>query len=538
MCGIAGIFSKEQMPDAIIAKKMADAIKHRGPDGQTLFSGMNLAVAFNRLAIIDLSENGNHPQQQGQWKVWLNGCIYNWRELRSDLKEYQFKSNGDTEVIAALIDKHGMQKAVPMLNGMFVIVAHNETTGDTYIARDRYGIKPLYYTEKNGSILFASEIKALLEHTDVSVKVNRSALGQWMRFQNVLSDETLFDGIYKMEKGTVWHLNTKQATKYWQWKFEPKEMSAISAYETTHDLLHNAIERQSQSDTNVAAWCSGGIDSSIIAAEANVPLFTAGFTEPKFDERKYAEIISGKYWLQHYSALITRSTIYNYLKETIYHLEDLRVGPSYTNYALYELTGKFARVCLQGTGGDELFGGYTWRYKANNYNDIIDRSKMNLLNYGSNFSVTVQDDIYRRYEFDAENFLEGVLLVGDKLSMAHGIEDRLPFLDNDLVDFACTIPAELKADKRVLKGAYAHRLPEQITSRNKWGFTSPDSIWFFKNGFRYSEPYNLKQSKFMSEFVLPDAIDMAYKTKNTNAVWCLLAFNEWCEIFLGGKKPV
>jgi asparagine synthase (glutamine-hydrolysing) len=460
MCGIALRFFKEPTDTKVdVIRNMTDAMAHRGHDQKDIYAGLKYHIGFRRLAITDL-QNGNQPKKAGEWTVYLNGEIYNYKELAKELK---LQSNSDTEVIAEGFRQQGFE-FVKKLNGMFFILALYGN--HVYVFRDRYGIKPVYYFENNKEIVIASEIKALLKHPAYSIQENEWAVRQFMCFNNIFTDETFFKGINKLEKGTCWHLNTATKTKYWSWKFTQTETKYEP--EKVQHLLTQAVERQTPEEVECGAWLSGGLDSNIIVnLSGDIHTFTAGFKDGN-DERSVAEIQGRKQYE------IVFNTHRN-LHPTIHALEDLRMGASWSNYTLYELTSKFVKVCLQGTGGDELFSGYNWRYAEPDYWNVVNRTKVTD-NYCRELFAYVfpEDTLEARWKFDADYFLEGVLLVSDKLSMAHTIEDRVPFLDNDLVDYASKLPAEFKANKKILRQAFNNMLPGRVLRGKKWGFTSPD----------------------------------------------------------------
>lgn len=530
MCGIAGIYGPHKFQEAHL---MGNAIRHRGPDQQTQRDYTNLSVNFNRLAILDTSSAASHPQTQGNWSVWLNGCIYNYRALKHELKGYAFASDGDTEVVAALIDTVGIYKAIPQLNGMFALLVRNNATGEAYLIRDRYGVKPIYYAEVGECVVFASEIKAILQYPRVNPRVNWQALGQWMTFQNVHTDETLFAGIKKLPKGTIMNLGTKGQIKYWGWNFEQDGMKYEEAVNQISSLFEKAVTRQMVSDVPVATWCSGGVDSSAIAAVSRTMLLTCGYTEPEYDERKYAEAMAIAYQRPAYSTLVGPEGIRMGLEKTIWHLEDLRSGPCYSNLILYHLTGKFAKVCLHGTGGDELFGGYSWRYNAPDYWNVVDRTKLNMLSFqfDPREYYCAPKTSMDRYHHDAEHFMEGVLICGDKLSSAYGLEARVPFLDNDLVDFAQRLPMGFKNSKRVFKDAMKGMVPNEILYRQKKGFTSPEAVWLFGQNKQWAENF-IQTTPGLFEYLDGEKISLAFQQKNAPAIWCVLAFAQWMRIFL------
>lgn len=480
MCGIVVQFNfnkNKHANDSVMADMLA-AIKHRGTDQVVIDNYNNFNVGFRRLAITDVKTN--QPGRSTNWIVYLNGEIYNYKELGY--------TGTECEVLAKGFEEHGVD-FVQKLNGMFAIVAINN--GVVWVCRDRYGIKPMYYWITDNKIIMASEIKAIIQHKDYTFKVNDSAKEQWMTFNNILTDDTLFLDIQKMDKGSYMCLNIKTITKYWHWEFKPTPMDYDVAVKKVRSLVVAAIKKQIP-NLPFGTCLSSGIDSNIINhVIGDQYTFTAGFNHT-LDESHLAR----KHGKKHYEVIYNK--VRN-LNETIYHLEDLRVGASWANYGVCELASKFVKVLFDGAGADELFGGYTWRYKTLNYYFSVNRTGYHndhmVQLFKNKFPV---DTLETRYEFDANYFLEGVLLVGDKLSMAHTIEMRVPFLDNDLVDFCLTLPNEFKENKRILKDAFVDLLPGEILNATKKGFSSPD--WFEGDG-------------------------------NQAQKWATTAFNKWNEIF-------
>lgn len=458
MCGIALTYYKSKHRSTGAVKSMINVMAHRGYDQVTVDDYDTCTVGFRRLAITDLKAD----QPQGdKWKVYLNGEIYNYRELGFEGSECSVISQGLEMFGPAFVNA---------LNGMFLIVAiHGE---HVYVFRDRYGIKPAYYFETDEVIVIASEAKAIAVHPAYTFAVNESAKRQWLTFNNVFTNETLFNGILKMDKGTYWHLNSGMKVKYWQWNFKPDEsMDFDYAVKRVRSLVEQAISRQIPGEVPYCVSLSGGVDSNIIAGMIDgIEGFTATFSGCD-DERNLARL-SGRtlhereFWKVHE------------LHKTVYHAEDLRVGASWANYGIYELMAVHGKkVCFDGAGADELFGGYSWRYSADDYYSIVNRTGCNDEYCEAVFKeVFPVDTLLNRYKFDADHFLEGVLLIVDKLSMAHTIEVRVPFLDNDLVDFCLTLPARFKENKKVLKAAFADVVHPDILTGKKRGFSSPDWI--------------------------------------------------------------
>ena len=461
MCGIAVTYFKKNSkfkPVEPVAK-MLDVMHYRGYDQTVVNQYDNCVVGFRRLAITDIET----AQPQGdKWKVYLNGEIYNYKELGF--------SGNECSVIAQGLEKYG-EDFVNKLNGMFFILAINGD--DVFVFRDRYGIKPVYYFENENVIVIASEAKAIAAHPEYQFAVEWSARLQWYVFNNVFTDVTLFKNILKLDKGTWWQVNLNHKVKYWEWNFRPDNSISFGvAAARVKRLISQAIARQIPSEVDYACCLSGGIDSNIIAQHlpASTSTFTACF-DGADDERALAKLARPDN-----SELIFKEVCY--FEETISHLDDLRVGASWANYGLYKLISDCGKkVCFDGAGADELFGGYTWRYEADDYYSVLDRTKTSNIDCKHVFkSVFPDDTLEKRFEFDANHFLEGVLLVVDKLSMAHSLEMRLPFLDNDLVDYCLTLPNEFKVNKKLLKYIYQYDLPTEIITGKKKGFSSPDWI--------------------------------------------------------------
>lgn len=469
MCGIVAILGKGT------THGLTDQMIHRGLDQVSNISYDNLMIGFRRLAIT----NPDHSQPAifGDWTVYLNGEIYNYQD---------FGQGSECEVIASGLETEGVD-FIKRLNGMFLIVAIHNT--HLYVFRDRYGIKPGYWYSKDGVTIISSEIKPILNHSSYSFEVNESAKRQWMVFNNVLTSEALFKGVHKISKGICWNVTTGQSKKFWTPEFTEKEISKESAIEGTRHYVTQAIKRQIPS-VHYGSCLSGGIDSNIIARTiGDIPTFTAGFTEGADERMKCPHGM-------HYDIVYNRVRD---LKKTIYHLEDLRAGASWSNYGLYELASKFVKVLFDGTGSDELFGGYTWRYSAEDYWNIVNRTGIQD-DYCRDLFNTIypHDSTENRFLFDLNYYMESVLLTVDRLSMAHTIEVRVPFLDNDLVDFCLSLPHKFRFNKELLRRAFKDLLPKEILNGKKQGFSSPD--WFEGKG-------------------------------NKAQKWAEVAFNTWQEIY-------
>ena len=628
MCGIVGVFNLNGEPFGLSAlKNMADAIAHRGPDGDGYFTEDNIALAHRRLSILDVSPKGAQPMtsKDGQWVVVFNGCIYNFLELKQELqaKGHEFVSTTDTEVIVEGLAEYG-PSFFERLDGMFAVGAWHKSEKALYLSRDRFGVKPLYYWFTGKTLVFASEIKAIIKHPQFQVKLNYAALNEYFTFQNLFTFHTLFDGVWMLPPANTVRIDSASSgvvhRSWWDYDFtQPDEkMSFEEARAETERLFKRAVARQMISDVPVGSYLSGGLDSGSITAQASkhvsrLATFTCGFdmsevtgVEANYDERRDAELMANHFKTEHYEQVLNAGDIRWSLPRVVYHLEDLRVGMSYPNYYISRLASKFVKVCLQGTGGDELFGGYPWRYyrifKSVSQNEFFDqyynfwqrlvpdhqredlftplvRKQVDFLEPRKIFERVFtfndklkydkpEDHINNSLYFEAKTFLPGLLLVGDKLSMANGLEERFPFLDNELVNFAQKVPVGYKLgnleqmlridenefrDKRklyqefddgknVLRKAMMGFMPEKIINRKKQGFSAPDESWYRGENATYIKELLLNKKTVSSDFINPDYIKKIVNehvndhVNHRLLIWSFMNFEWWCKIFLNGEK--
>ena len=625
MCGVAGYLNLtgEQASPALV-RRMTDAIRHRGPDGEGSHVDGPLALGHRRLAIIDLSPTGHQPMQSrsGRFVISYNGEVYNFCELRAELETlgYQFVSTSDTEVVLAAWEAWG-KAAVNRLNGMFAFALWDRERHELTIARDRYGVKPLYFAHRGAHFLFGSEIKALLAHPEMRAEVDREALLEYFTFQNYFTDRTLFAGVRLLPAGTFLQVRVSDGgqtveapQRYWDFNFvEPA--GGIDGREYAEELdrlFRQAVHRQLISDVEVGAYLSGGIDSGSITALASsrfpyLKTFTCGFDlssasglELAFDERAKAERMSYLFKTEHYEMVLKAGDMERAMPRLARHLEEPRVGQSYPNFYIAQLAGKFLKVALAGTGGDELFGGYPWRYYRAVVNDdfehymdkyyafwqrLIPNATLQALLrpvWGSVNHVSTRDifrDVFAKHAdeltrpedyvnhslyLEAKTFMHGLLVMEDKLSMAHGLETRVPFLDNDLVDFAMRVPVRLKLGnlsevvrqdenepgvktekffarardgKLLLRKVMARHVPEDIANDVKQGFSAPDASWFKGESLDYVRRVVFDPKSRLYEFldmpVTRDLVEAHLQGRQNRRllIWSLLSFEECLHAF-------
>lgn len=587
MCGITGIFNISGEPiSPVVLRKMTDAIAHRGPDGEGFYSEGFVGLGHRRLAIIDLSDAGHQPMISCDGSVALtyNGEVYNFQELRAKLEAlgHQFRSKTDSEVVLNAWMEWGPE-CVIRFNGMFAFAVWDRREQSLFLVRDRYGIKPLYYACWGQTFLFGSEQKAILAHPAARRDIDKEALLEYFTFQNIFTDRTLLKGVKLLPPASVARVRlagdgTPQFVCYWDYHFsEPDQPADPCEYREELDrLLRQAVSRQLVTDVELGAYLSGGMDSGTLTALAArempcIKTFTCGFDlssasgiELGFDERTKAEAMSARFKTEHYEMVLKAGDMERVLPKLAWHLEEPRVGQSYPNYYAAQLAGKFVKVVLSGAGGDELFGGYPWRYYRaavnDNFEQYIDKYYLfwqRLVNnrYLKQIFAPIWDevkhvwtrDIFRdvflehknrldRPEdyinhslyFEAKTFLHGLLVVEDKLSMAHGLETRVPFLDNDLVDFAMRCPVGLKLNnlhevirinendpgdkqgkyfqrtrdgKQILRDVMQQYISKEITNGIKQGFSAPDGSWFKGESIDYVRKQLLHGNPRIYEFL-------------------------------------
>lgn len=605
MCGIAGIINFNRQPVAHSQiKAMTDSLIHRGPDGEGQYIDGYVGLGHRRLAIIDLSPAGHQPMQTSdrRYTISYNGEIYNFKEIRTELEAIgcHFHSNTDTEVvIKAYAQWH--ENCVHKFNGMFSFAIWDTVDKKLFIARDRYGIKPFYYYKNDRNFVFASETKAIIASNLYQKSLDKEGLLEYLTFQNFFTHKTLLQNVHMLMPGYygfVHQNGTFEIQQYWDFNFAGDlKISEAEAIEETDRLFKQAVQRQLISDVPINAYLSGGIDSGAITMIASkflphMKTFTIGFDlssasgiELSFDERAKAEHISYLAKTEHYEMVLKAGDMERCMDKYIHHLEEPRVGQSYPNYYAAKLASKFGKVVLSGCGGDELFGGYPWRYFYSNQNisfeKFIDqyylkwqrlmpnRVLQELLQpiwYDVNHiwtrdtfenvfknirkeSLSSEDCINYSLYLEAKTFLHGLLVVEDKLSMAHGLETRVPFLDNDLVDFAMKVPTSLKITsqgervdennlfskinahkngKDILRKTLSTYLEKQITENAKQGFSSPDASWFRGESIEYVK----KELSHVSEVFDQNAVNRIFtehaagEKNNRLAIWSLLYLNK------------
>lgn len=622
MCGVAGLIQTDASAvSPVTLQRMTDAIAHRGPDGQGHWIEGNVGLGHRRLAIIDLTPAGHQPMVNADHRYVLsyNGEIYNFRELRSELEALGcwFRSNSDSEVVLNALATWGV-KALTRFNGMFALALWDRRERRLLLARDRYGIKPLYYCQQGVTFAFGSEQKALLAVNGIERKLDKPALLEYFTFQNFFTDRTLLDSVRMLPAGHYAELQLDvewprlALTRYWDFHFrEPEGKVDPREYrEELERLFEQAVNRQLVADVELGSYLSGGMDSGAITAIAArsypyLKTFTCGFDlssasgiELSFDERVKAEAMSARFKTEHYEMVLKAGDMERVMSRLAWHLEEPRVGQSYPNYYAAKLASKFVKVVMSGAGGDELFGGYPWRYyraaTADSFDHYIDQyyafwqrmlddehlKKLFAPIWNDVKHVCTRDvfrDVFANHQnelerpedyinhslyFEAKTFLHGLLVVEDKLSMAHGLETRVPFLDNDLVDFAMRCPVGLKLNnlqdvirinenepgdkqgkyflktadgKQILRDMMRKVIPQDIADGVKQGFSAPDASWFKGESIDYVRKQLMTGSPRIYGFLDRSATcslvneHLSGEQNRRLFIWSLLNVENWLE---------
>jgi len=625
MCGIGGMVSLNGLPQADLSKsrRAFNLLSHRGPDGAGAWQNSDLTalLVHYRLAVIDVSDAARQPMTNSQGQaLTYNGEVYNYRELREAARQngYSFKTASDSEAVLAAYETHGVD-ALPKLRGMFAFALWDEPNKKMILARDRFGIKPLYYCRVGDELYFASEIKALLPFLP-AVTTNTSALAEYLTFQYTISSQTMFEGIHEVPPGhyVVAQNGAVTTIRYWDVAYNVDFSRSVSEIETNlRDLVTDSVAMHLRSDVEVGAYVSGGLDSSLIYAlasdqlSAGLKAFHGRFPgNNDFDESRYArDVIDSRQGSLEVRDISARDFVDNIAK-VIYHLDQPVAGPgAFPQFMVSELASKHVKVMLGGQGGDEIFGGYVryliayfeqcikaaidGNYKNGNYvvtiesiipnlgvlqeykpliqefwrdglfgpldqrylrlidrthdmRDEVDWKQLDvtavytrfyeIFNNRNNVGKEAYFDSMTHFEF--KTLLPALLHVEDRMSMAHGVESRVPFLDHPLVEFAATVPADVKFKdgklKHLLRSTFRNDVPDCVMNRrDKLGFPVPLSTWFSGElrDFFFDTIASMETKNRPG--LNPDAIRKNFEStgKFSRKTWALMSLELWHQQF-------
>ncbi|WP_136718005.1 asparagine synthase (glutamine-hydrolyzing) [Halorientalis salina] len=632
MCGISGVVGIE---DPSLLDEMTDCLTHRGPDSRGTYCADGVMLGSRRLSIIDLA-GGDQPiyNEDGDVVVVYNGEIYNYRQLRSALEArgHSFTTETDTEVLVHGYEEYGID-LFEKLNGMFGVALWDETAERLLLARDRAGIKPLYYAPFDDGFAFASEPKSILESGLVTPAVDTEALQYFLQLRFSPSQTTLFQGIETVLPGTVLELEregsewTRTDHEYWQPSATGREPPSDPAA-AVEDALYNAVERQLVSDVPVGFYLSGGLDTSSVVAMASeisddpIQTFCMGFEDQEWDERADARVVADHFGTDHHELTLDGDFMQDF-PEMIWYADEPKRN-LYPYYVAQEMREN-VKVALGGLGADELFGGYIYRYsrlqeyqqlRATETADskaairqtatsvlqdhlaaadlesddalkdtslqrhIDDPARLYVLLNNSDvigdievfreraFSDGLPDDfvpadwvrqratrvddgslVEQAFDWDFSIKLpDDFLLVEDRMSMAHSLESRVPFLDNELVDLALSLPLSEKfgsgpidgtAGKKVLQEAMRDRLPDAVFAKDKQGFTMPTFPFVRDELLPHArsildDPHIVREGYVQESYVrtLLEQDPTEALTPHYKLLWKLVALEIWYQMYI------
>lgn len=582
MCGIVGLVTKKEKENTI--KLMSDRIKHRGPDGDGYFIDGDVALGHRRLSIIDLS-SGDQPMfnEDGSVVTVFNGEIYNYQELKEELIAlgHDFKTKSDTEVLV-----HGYEEwhtDLPKhLRGMFAFAIYDKNKNEVFLARDNFGIKPLYYAKMNDTFMFASEIKAFLDVPDFEKVFNESILETYLEFSFVPTNETFFKGVHRLDAGCslLYKDGEIKLNKYFKLDFKEENMSFEDAVKNISDVMKDSVEKHLISDVEVGSFLSSGIDSSYIVSLAKPDkTYTVGYENKKYDETMYAKDLAEKLGIKNESKIITKEEYLENISKIMYHLDEPTSDPAAISlYFVAKLASKDLKVVLSGEGADEFFGGYNYYreevdYKFYNklpfcirhaigkvasifpegrgFNFLVRRGEKlenSYIGVNRNFSskmakkilknnyeleaIHVTKDVYNEFKNYSNidkmqaidiNFwlMKDILLKADRMTMASSIEGRVPFIDKEVFKVASHLPFDYKVTKENTKVALRAAAKEVIPT---------EAYKKKKLGFPVPVRDWIKEGDFKEEVEKTLNSDVANKYFNTKII------NKMFEEHINGKK--
>jgi asparagine synthase (glutamine-hydrolysing) len=630
MCGIAGIYHFDtRPPDAIrTVQAMAAAIAHRGMDDRGLFENRHLVLAHQRLSIIDL-ETGHQPlsNEDGSVVVAYNGEIYNFQELRKDLKArgHVFSTSSDTEVLVHLYEDFSLEMFAK-LNGIFAFALWDNREERLILARDQFGVKPLHICHDKGRILFASEIKAILADRQVSPKLNMQAFHYFMNLRYVPGRTTLFDGIERLLPGEYAVVDKNGLRRRFYWKmpsFGGARLTEAAAIDGIRHRLRAAVSRQLVADVPVGIYLSGGMDSSSILAMAHgdpargsIDTYTLGFNEPS-DEVEDAKRVADYFHAPHHALAVVPHPLQS-LPQVVWYVEEPKIN-MLQGFLLAQYARRFIKVALGGLGGDELFAGYL-AYQYMKPGELLNRwlprsltsgvlrpLSRHLLNcpkgpenltldeyrrgvhmllsigdkcryysiirnvwdhdprvwaqvYGPRVleqDLALTQTVFEPYFADGDRsfveqalvaefqtkMVDDFLLNEDRVSMAHGLEVRVPFLDRDLVSFSVQLPVHMKMrgmkTKYIFKKAMAGLVPDFVLQKKKWGFAFNPYFQFQKDlketAERVLTPERVKAlGLFNDGFIRKVLRHRAHPRLRWHyfTLWMMVGFHIWHDMFI------
>lgn len=606
MCGFVG-FTNKINDASIVLRKMMDRIKHRGPDSDGKYVDEQIAMGFRRLSIIDLSDQGSQPifNEDKSLVLTFNGEIYNYKDLREELvaSGHKFYTQTDSEVLIHGYEQWG-EDMLDKLRGMFAFVIFNKNTNEVFGARDFFGIKPLYYAKMGETLMWGSEIKSFLDHPHFKKELNTDVLETYLTFQYSPTTETFFKNVYKLPAAHCFTYKNGEMNvrRYWEVKFHADNGPSLEDWvNRISDTFKNSVEVHKFADVEVGSFLSSGVDSSYVAAVANVDkTFTVGFGEDeKYNEIGYAKEFSKYINKENFSKVISPEEYWNSLSKIQYHMDEPLADPAAVAlFFVCQIASEKVKAVLSGEGADEIFGGYNIyhnpadmasyfkiprpirkavgavaeklphkhgiNYLIRGSKDLDERfignayifsekERKDILSIKTNApdamaitkpfydKVRDQDQVTQMQYIDLHLWMTGdILLKADKMSMAHSLELRVPFLDRKVMELAEQIPVKDRVTETETK--YAMRLaalqacPPQTAKKKKLGFPVPIRVWLKEDKY-----YNIVKNKFTSpqsaQFFHTDKLvqllddHRAGKYDYSRKIWTVFSFLVWYDVY-------
>ena len=606
MCGFVG-FTNKINDASIVLGKMMDRIKHRGPDSDGKYVDEQIAMGFRRLSIIDLSDQGSQPifNEDKSLVLTFNGEIYNYKDLREELVAagHKFYTQTDSEVLIHGYEQWG-EDMLDKLRGMFAFVIFNKNTNEVFGARDFFGIKPLYYAKMGETLMWGSEIKSFLDHPHFKKELNTDVLETYLTFQYSPTTETFFKNVYKLPAAHCFTYKNGEMNvrRYWEVKFHADNGPSLEDWvNRISDTFKNSVEVHKFADVEVGSFLSSGVDSSYVAAVANVDkTFTVGFGEDeKYNEIGYAKEFSKYIHKENFSKVISPEEYWNSLSKIQYHMDEPLADPAAVAlFFVCQIASEKVKAVLSGEGADEIFGGYNIyhnpadmasyfkiprpirkavgavaeklphkhgiNYLIRGSKDLDERfignayifsekERKDILSIKTNApdamaitkpfydKVRDQDQVTQMQYIDLHLWMTGdILLKADKMSMAHSLELRVPFLDRKVMELAEQIPVKDRVTETETK--YAMRLaalqacPPQTAKKKKLGFPVPIRVWLKEDKY-----YNIVKDKFTSpqsaQFFNTDKLVQLLdyhregKYDYSRKIWTVFSFLVWYDVY-------
>ncbi len=588
MCGIAGFVNLDGAPaDAGVLEAMTEMVRHRGPDDRATLclsirgGAPDTALGFQRLAILDRSKRARQPMisSDGSVALLFNGEVYDAPELRAELQGdgYRFRTSADTEVVLALHEHVGLERMLQRLDGMFAVVIVDSRLGVVHLLRDRIGIKPLYWTQCGQALLFASEAKAFLAHPAFRAEIDPAQVDELLAFRYIAGEATLLRGVRQVQPG---HRLTITAggfseTRYWSIPDYPEKLrvSRADAVDRLEHLLRRSVRSQVRSDVNLGCQLSGGVDSSLVtlharSQRADVNAFSIVFNEARFSEDQWIQTAAATAGVASHRFVFDEASFMGALDAASWHMDQPIGHPnSLALWLLAERSREHATVLLAGEGADELFGGYArFAMPASDTpspgaHDPVDafiratafhsEARLAALRPAADLGPAIEkrrsifqeggaDHLSNCLRYEMRTHLVDLLLRQDKMTMARGVESRVPFLDQQVVDFARALPAEHLVGKVVVKELARRHFDEAFAYRRKSAFNLPLAQYFRGAAF-----VTLMEDRVLPGMKSRGLVDVKVVRRwwrralkapaTTEAFWAVVALELWAQRFVDSR---